>query len=108
MRVTNDCFILGKNYGTTAAAPAGETSLDEELLKILCCPETHQSLSPAASSLLEKMNRQIAARQLRNRGGDEVLDALDGGLLRADGKYLYPVRGNIPVMLVEESIPLAI
>ena len=34
-------------------------------------------------------------------------EKLDAGLLRADGKFLYPVRHNIPVMLVDEAIPLA-
>jgi uncharacterized protein YbaR (Trm112 family) len=28
-------------------------------------------------------------------------------LIRADGKILYPIRRNIPVMLVDEGIPLA-
>jgi uncharacterized protein YbaR (Trm112 family) len=29
---------------------------------------------------------------------------LESGLLRADGKVLYPIRDNIPVMLIPESI----
>jgi uncharacterized protein len=35
-----------------------------------------------------------------------VAENLDGGLLRADKKILYPVREDIPVMLIEEGIPL--
>jgi uncharacterized protein YbaR (Trm112 family) len=35
-----------------------------------------------------------------------VKEAIDGGLIRADGKLLYPIRRNIPVMLVDEGIPL--
>ena len=35
-----------------------------------------------------------------------VADKLDGGLLRADKKILYPIREDIPVMLIEEGIPL--
>jgi len=27
-------------------------------------------------------------------------------LIRADRKILYPIRDNIPVMLIEEGIPL--
>jgi uncharacterized protein len=105
-RITNDCFVLGKNFAASGATSAGETSLDEELLKILCCPETQQSLSLAASAVLEKLNAQITAGRLMTRAGNAVLDPIDAGLVRADGKYLYPVRGNISIMLVEEAIPL--
>jgi uncharacterized protein YbaR (Trm112 family) len=35
-----------------------------------------------------------------------VSEKLDGGLLRADRKILYPVREDIPVMLIEEGIPV--
>jgi uncharacterized protein YbaR (Trm112 family) len=29
-----------------------------------------------------------------------------GGLVRADNKILYPIREDIPVMLIDEGIPL--
>jgi uncharacterized protein YbaR (Trm112 family) len=80
--------------------------IDSELMKILCCPETHQELRPADGVLLEKLNQQIAAGKLQNRAGATVKGALEGGLLRADGKYLYPVRRNLPIMLVDEAILL--
>jgi uncharacterized protein YbaR (Trm112 family) len=79
---------------------------DTELLKILCCPETRQELRLAASELVESLNRRIAEGTLRNRSGRAVTEKLDGGLLRADGKLLYPIRQDIPVMLVDEAIPL--
>jgi uncharacterized protein YbaR (Trm112 family) len=79
---------------------------EPDLLKILCCPETHQQLRGAGTGLVEQLNRQIAAGQLRNRAGASVNAALDAGLVRADGKVLYPIRGGIPVMLVDEAIPL--
>jgi uncharacterized protein YbaR (Trm112 family) len=43
---------------------------------------------------------------LRNRGGQPLKDKLDAGLVRADGKFLYPIRQSISIMLVEEAIPL--
>ena len=80
--------------------------IDAELLKILCCPETHQELRVAEPVLLERLNQQITAGRLKNRAGQPVREKLDGGLLRADGKFLYPIRQHIPVMLVDEAIPL--
>lgn len=80
--------------------------IDPDLLSILCCPETHQPIAPAEPALVEKLNRQIAAGQLRNRAGLEVKDPIDGGFVRQDGKYLYPVRGGIPDMLIDDAIPL--
>jgi uncharacterized protein YbaR (Trm112 family) len=82
--------------------------IDAELLKILCCPETHQELRVADSALVEKLNQQAVAGTLKNRAGQPVKEKLDGGLVRADGKFLYPIRKDIPVMLVDEAIPLEI
>ena len=79
-------------------------SVEPELLEILVCPETHQSLTPADSGLLERLNERIEAGTLRNRGGSPVSGELTAGLLREDGTLLYPVDDGIPVMLVEEAI----
>ncbi|HXT41340.1 MAG TPA: hypothetical protein VN887_15125 [Candidatus Angelobacter sp.] len=81
--------------------------IDPDLLKIMCCPETHQPIALAEPSVIERLNQQIAAGQLKNRAGETVKEKIDGGLVREDKKFLYPVRGNIPVMLIDEAIPLA-
>lgn len=81
--------------------------IDPELLKILCCPETHQTLTPAEPALIEKLNGQIQAGSLRNRVGKTVSEKFEGGLVRQDGKFLYPIRQNIPIMLIDEAIPVA-
>jgi uncharacterized protein YbaR (Trm112 family) len=81
--------------------------VNPELLRLLCCPETHEALRLADSALLEELNKKIAAGALRNRIGRAVSEKLDEGLVRADGNVLYPVRNNIPVMLIDEGIPLA-
>ena len=43
---------------------------------------------------------------MKNRGGNPVTTEVKEGLVRADGKYLYPVDNDIPVMLIDEAIPL--
>ena len=77
-----------------------------ELLAILVCPETHQPLQPAAAPLVERLNADIAAGRRQNRGGKPVTEKIDGGLVRADGKFLYTVRQDIPVMLIDEALAL--
>ena len=81
--------------------------MNPELLSILRCPETRQTLAVAEPAVVERLNAQVTAGQLRNRAGQPVTAKLDGGLVRADGKALYPVRNNVPVMLVDEAIALA-
>lgn len=80
--------------------------MDPELLKILCCPETHQELRAAEPSLVEDLNRRIAKGDLRNRAGRPVTEPLDGGLVRSDGHFLYPIHQSIPVLLIEEAVSL--
>jgi uncharacterized protein YbaR (Trm112 family) len=90
----------------TTTNPVSTGSIDPELLKIMCCPESHQALSAAAPALIEKLNQQLASGRVKNRAGQTVNERIDGGLVRADGKFLYPIRRNIPVMLIDEAIPL--
>ena len=81
-------------------------NLDRELLAILCCPETKQDVQLAGEELILRLNERIAEGDLKNKAGQPIREKLDGGLLRADKKVLYPVRDNIPVMLIEEGIPI--
>ena len=77
-----------------------------ELLEILVCPETKQPVAMASEEVLAQLNEKVAAGTLRNRGGDAVEKPIAEGLVREDGKVLYPVDDGIPVMLIEESIEL--
>ena len=80
--------------------------IDQELLDILACPETKEGVSLADQSLIDKINDKIKAGEIKNRGGEDVTESIDGGLLREDGKYLYPIRDEIPIMLIDEAIPV--
>ena len=80
--------------------------VDPELLEILVCPETHQPVRPAGGELLDRLNQAIRSGDVTNRGGDEVTDPVEEGLVREDDKVLYPVREDIPIMLIDEAIEL--
>ena len=80
--------------------------IDQQLLDILACPETREAVSLADEALIENLNRKIDAGQLVNRAGEKVTEPINGGLVREDGRYLYVIRNDIPIMLVEQGIPL--
>jgi uncharacterized protein YbaR (Trm112 family) len=79
---------------------------DPELLKILCCPETHQAVALADPKLLGELNQGIVSGKVRNRAERLVNETLTEALVRIDGKLIYPVRNGIPVLLIDEGICL--
>ncbi len=85
---------------------SGHVNIDKELLAILCCPETKQDVVLADAALIGRLNERISKGELKNKAGQAVTEKLDGGLIRADKQILYPIREDIPVMLIEEGIPL--
>ncbi len=80
--------------------------VDQELLDILVCPETKQPIRIADPGLLERLNAAIEQGSVANKGGTPVTSAVTEGLVREDGTCLYPVRDDIPIMLIDEAIPL--
>lgn len=80
--------------------------VDQSLLDILVCPETKQPLHVADVALLERVNASVQKGALSNRAGKPVATPIEAGLVRQDGAFLYPVRDDIPIMLIDESIPL--
>jgi len=80
--------------------------IDPELLAILCCPETKVDVNMAEAGLIDIINSKIEEGNFFNRGGDKINKKIDGGLIRADKKYLYPIREDIPIMLIDDAIPV--
>jgi uncharacterized protein YbaR (Trm112 family) len=81
--------------------------VDQSLLDILVCPETKQPLRVADAVLLERLNASVRQGRITNRGGQAVSTPVEAGLVRQDGAVLYPIRDDIPIMLIDESIPLS-
>jgi uncharacterized protein YbaR (Trm112 family) len=78
-----------------------------ELLAILRCPENHSPLREVDAAFVAKLNAAAASKQIRNRGGELVTQILDGGLIRSDDAWVYPIVDGIPIMLVDEAIATA-
>jgi uncharacterized protein YbaR (Trm112 family) len=80
--------------------------ISPELIELLVCPEDRSRLTLAPAEIVEAANRMIGAGTLRNRLGRVVERHLEGGLIRADGKVLYQVVDDLPIMLIDEAVPL--
>ena len=80
--------------------------IDPALLKILVCPENKTSVTPANAEIVSSLNRKIESGELKNFAGQLVKEKIDGGLIRADGRRLYPIREDIPIMMRDEAIEL--
>ena len=80
--------------------------INKDLLAILACPETKEPVTLAEQAVIDTINHAIKTGQVTNRGHKPVKEPIDGGLIRTDRKYLYPIRDDIPIMLIEEAIPL--
>jgi uncharacterized protein YbaR (Trm112 family) len=83
-----------------------QVQVDKDLLAILCCPETKLDVTLADDAMINKINDAVRRGMLKNKAQKPVTELLDGGLIRSDRKILYPIREDIPVMLIEEGIPL--
>jgi uncharacterized protein YbaR (Trm112 family) len=78
--------------------------MDKRLLDILCCPATKQPLRPLTRAELDAVNRAITGGSARTTTQAAVETALAAGLITADGKRVYRIDDDIPVMLAEEAI----
>lgn len=78
--------------------------MESFLLQCLCCPETGQSVRLANKMELEALNRYIRFHSILNRAGQIITLPLEAALIREDGCIAYPIRDNIPILLVEEAI----
>jgi uncharacterized protein YbaR (Trm112 family) len=76
----------------------------DEGWELLVCPQDHTPLRIAEAAILVGINRAIAAGEVQCAAGRTLEKPLDGGLIRADNRVLYPIIDEIPILLVDEAI----
>ncbi len=79
-------------------------AVSKDLLAILCCPETKEPVALISDEEVQRINEKIGRGEIKRRNGETETEKIDGGLLRQDGKYLYAIRDDIPVMLIDEAL----
>ena len=75
-----------------------------KLLEILCCPVSKTPLTVLGRQKLDKLNDAIKSGEALFVDGEKVTDPLQEALITEDGKVIYPVQDDIPVLLVEKGI----
>lgn len=79
-------------------------AVDGKLLEILCCPVSKVALNRLEHSRLEKLNRAIASGEVESVRGERVSATLKEALITEDGRVIYPVVDDIPLLLEEKGI----
>jgi uncharacterized protein YbaR (Trm112 family) len=78
--------------------------MDKRLLDILCCPVTKVPVRPLARGELDALNKAIEGGDVQTTAAAPVSGALQAGLITNDGKLIYRIEDDIPVMLADEAI----
>lgn len=78
--------------------------VDGKLLEILCCPVSKTPLTVLGRQKLDNLNEAIKSGEALYVGGEKVTETLQEGLITEDGKVIYPVQDNIPILLEEKGI----
>lgn len=78
--------------------------MSKQMYQILCCPDTKQKVTELDPRIVSKINGLIAGGKMQNVGGKVLFERISTALVREDGKIAYPVRNDIPVMLINEGM----
>jgi len=78
--------------------------MDQELLNILCCPQTKVPLELMSDEELNKLNKAIAEGRINYVDGSAVKKPLTEALITRDHKTIYRVDDGIPIMLIDQGI----
>lgn len=78
--------------------------MDKKLLEILVCPSTKVPVRLLGRDKLAILNNTISNADVRRADGTRVDGDLSAALITADGKTIYVIDDDIPVMLEDQAI----
>ncbi|MGY8795484.1 MAG: Trm112 family protein [Woeseiales bacterium] len=78
--------------------------MDKKLLEILVCPSTKVPVRLLSNNKLAILNNVIARADVRREDGSRVESPLNAALITEDGKTIYVIDDEIPIMLEELAI----
>jgi uncharacterized protein YbaR (Trm112 family) len=81
--------------------------MDKRLLDILCDPLTKSPVRPLSADELQALGRAVTAGKVSTEGGAPVKAPPAAGLITRDGRTIYRVDDDIPVMLPDEAIAVS-
>lgn len=81
-----------------------DPAIPVEILAILACPESRQSLRYLEKEPLMVLNEKILLGGISTVGGKSIERSIDSALVREDGKRVYRVEEGIPILLINEGI----
>jgi uncharacterized protein YbaR (Trm112 family) len=78
--------------------------MDPMLLDILVCPSTHVPVVLLDDQRLAVLSKAAQAGKVSDAGGETVTGPIAEALITEDGKTVYRVEDDIPIMLIESGI----
>jgi uncharacterized protein YbaR (Trm112 family) len=81
--------------------------MDKRLLDILCDPVTKSPVRPLSAGELDALARAVTAGRVNTEGGTPLKSAPSAGLITRDGRTIYRIEDDIPVMLPDEAIAVS-
>jgi len=80
------------------------TTMDKKLLEILVCPSTKVPVRMLGKDKLAILNNLIVNADVRREDGTRVDAALSAALMTEDGRTIYVIDDDIPIMLEDQAI----
>ncbi len=80
------------------------TVVNSELLALLVCPKTKESLIMADEETVKSLNKKIQKGGVVNLGGEKVTEKIEAALLAKESKIVYTIKNQIPVLIYEKGI----
>ena len=78
--------------------------MDKKLLEILVCPTTKVPVRLLSKDKLAILNNVIVSADVRRGDGTRVDAALSAALMTEDGRTIYVIDDDIPIMLEDQAI----